>query len=66
MEVRLSVEPGAEDLPLPAYETEYAAGMDLRAAVAEALSLAPGQRAPAPRPRSAPAAAVPFATASAW
>jgi dUTP pyrophosphatase len=48
MEVRLSVEPGAEDLPLPAYETEYAAGMDLRAAVAEALSLAPGQRALVP------------------
>ena len=48
MEVRLSVEPGAEDLPLPAYETEHAAGMDLRAAVAEALSLAPGQRALVP------------------
>jgi dUTP pyrophosphatase len=48
MEVRLFVEPGAEDLPLPAYETEHAAGMDLRAAVAEALSLAPGQRALVP------------------
>ncbi|HEY5106610.1 MAG TPA: dUTP diphosphatase [Caulobacteraceae bacterium] len=38
------------DLPLPAYETAGAAGMDLRAAVpADApLILAPGQRAAAP------------------
>jgi len=36
----------AEGLPLPAYETEHAAGMDLRAAVAEAapLTLRPGER----------------------
>lgn len=43
--VRLAVEPGAEDLPLPAYETEHAAGMDLRAAVSEPLQLVPGARA---------------------
>ncbi len=40
----------ARDLPLPAYETALAAGMDLRAAVpADApLVLAPGARAAAP------------------
>lgn len=48
VEVALLVEPGAEDLPLPAYETEHAAGMDLRAAVVEPVSLAPGERALVP------------------
>lgn len=40
----------SQDLPLPAYETAGAAGMDLRAAVAEdqPLVLAPGQRAAIP------------------
>jgi dUTP pyrophosphatase len=33
------------DLPLPAYATEHAAGMDLLAAVPEPLTLAPGARA---------------------
>jgi len=32
----------AADLPLPAYETAGAAGMDVRAAVTEPLTLAPG------------------------
>ena len=36
---------GAENLDLPAYETEWAAGMDLAAAIAEDLILAPGARA---------------------
>ena len=38
--------PHGEGLPLPAYETAQAAGMDLRAAVPEAepLTLAPGER----------------------
>jgi dUTP pyrophosphatase len=38
--------PHAEGLPLPAYETNGAAGMDLRAAVAEdaPLTLSPGAR----------------------
>ena len=36
--------PGAETLDLPAYETELAAGMDLAAAIAENLTLAPGAR----------------------
>lgn len=40
----------AEGLPLPAYETSHAAGMDLRAAVAESapLTLRPGERAAVP------------------
>ncbi len=40
----------AKDLPLPAYETALAAGMDLRAAVAEGapIVLAPGGRAAIP------------------
>jgi dUTP pyrophosphatase len=42
--------PHAEGLPLPAYETSGAAGMDLRAAVAEAdpVVLRPGDRAMIP------------------
>ena len=40
--------PNGADLPLPAYETEGAAGLDLRAAIAEGLSLAPGERALVP------------------
>jgi dUTP pyrophosphatase len=41
---------GGEDLPLPAYETAQAAGMDLRAAVPEGapVTLAPGARAAIP------------------
>lgn len=39
---------GCEDMPLPAYETEHASGMDLRAAVTEPLVLRPGQRAAVP------------------
>ena len=40
----------AEGLPLPVYETAHAAGMDLRAAVAEnaPLILRPGERAAVP------------------
>ncbi|WP_309604979.1 dUTP diphosphatase [Phenylobacterium sp.] len=42
--------PHAEDLPLPAYETDQAAGMDLRAALPrdEPLTLRPGARHPVP------------------
>lgn len=42
--------PHAEGLDLPAYETEEAAGMDLRAALGESetLTLAPGKRALVP------------------
>ncbi|TYP94846.1 dUTP pyrophosphatase [Fodinibius salinus] len=38
----------AVDLPLPSYESEYAAGMDLRAALTEPMTLAPGKRALVP------------------
>ncbi len=37
--------PGNDDLPLPAYMTEHAAGLDLCAAVREEVILQPGQRA---------------------
>jgi dUTP pyrophosphatase len=42
--------PHGEGLPLPAYETVHAAGMDLRAAVAEddPVTLRPGERAAIP------------------
>lgn len=44
VDVRITQEPGTEDIPLPAYETVHAAGMDIRAAVTEPVTLAPGQR----------------------
>ena len=34
--------PGCEDVPLPAYQSEHAAGMDLHAAVAAPVAIAPG------------------------
>jgi len=40
--------PHAADLPLPAYATEHAAGMDLLAAIERDVVLAPGQRAIVP------------------
>ncbi len=46
--VRLLRLPHAEGLPNPAYETKGAAGMDLRAALAEPLTLEPGARALVP------------------
>jgi dUTP pyrophosphatase len=36
---------GAVAVPLPAYQTEGAAGLDLQAALAEEITLAPGARA---------------------
>src|SRR3989339_1709834 len=36
--------PGTEDLPLPCYMTDQAAGMDLFAAVAEDAAILPGER----------------------
>ncbi len=46
--VSCTQEPGCEDIPLPAYETDHAAGMDLRAAITEPLTLAPNERAMVP------------------
>ncbi|MBI1238084.1 MAG: dUTP diphosphatase [Alphaproteobacteria bacterium] len=37
--------PHGADLPLPSYETAGAAGLDLRAALSEPLTLQPGKRA---------------------
>lgn len=37
--------PHAADLPLPSYESRHAAGMDLRAALEEPVTLEPGGRA---------------------
>ncbi len=37
--------PHGADLPLPAYETAGAAGLDLRAAIGESVMLPPGERA---------------------
>ncbi len=36
--------PHAEDLALPSYESDYAAGMDIRAALREPVTLEPGTR----------------------
>lgn len=48
--VRVKIEriPGQEDVPLPVYETEGASGMDIRAAVREAVVLRPGEIALVP------------------
>ena len=45
-ELRVSIRrlPGTEDLPLPSYMTDQAAGMDLFAAVAEDVEILPGER----------------------
>jgi len=43
--LRVSRVPGAEDLPLPSYASEGAAGLDLRAALPSRLVLGPGERA---------------------
>ena len=48
VEVEVTRLPHAADLPLPVYETAGAAGMDLRAAVAEPVVLGPGARALVP------------------
>lgn len=45
MQARIWREPDAQDLPLPVYATELAAGLDLRAAVPDTLTLRPGERA---------------------
>ena len=50
MSVRVQVtrKPGTEDLPLPAYQTEHASGMDLLAAVEKPMVVEPGRRALVP------------------
>lgn len=46
--IQLKRLPGNEDIPLPRRMSEWAAGFDLHAAVAEPLTLAPGARALVP------------------
>ena len=42
--LQIEILPGNEDLGLPAYATEGAAGLDLKAALIEPLTLKPGER----------------------
>lgn len=42
--VQISIDPHGADLPLPSYETEASAGMDLRAAITDSITVAPGER----------------------
>ena len=44
LRVQISRDPGTEDIPLPQYETEHAAGMDVRAAVPGPVTLQTGER----------------------
>lgn len=46
--VKLTRLPHGEGLPLPSYETADSAGMDLRAAVTETVTIEPGKRALVP------------------
>ena|SRR5579885_2685003 len=46
--LKIELLPGQEDLGLPAYATEGSAGMDLKAALAEPLTLGPGDRGVVP------------------
>ena len=44
MKIQFTKLPHAGDLPLPSYESEYAAGMDIRAALEDPITLQPGAR----------------------
>ncbi len=46
--VEVARKPGTEDLPLPAYQSEHASGMDLLAALDEPVTIEPGARAIVP------------------
>jgi len=48
VDVRISRVPGAEDVPLPSYKTEGAAGMDIHAANPTPMTIVPGGRAVVP------------------
>ena len=47
-DVQIARLPHGKDLPLPGYQSELSAGMDLLAAVAEPVTLTPGKRAMIP------------------
>lgn len=44
MNIQFKKLPHAEDLPLPSYESKFAAGMDIRAALEAPIELSPGKR----------------------
>ncbi len=44
VKVKIYKEPGTEDIPLPEYQTEDSAGMDLHAVINEDIILMPGER----------------------
>ncbi len=44
MNIEFKKLPHASDLPLPSYESKYAAGMDIRAALEEPVELRPNER----------------------
>ncbi|GIV05244.1 MAG: deoxyuridine 5'-triphosphate nucleotidohydrolase [Fimbriimonadales bacterium] len=48
LRVLITQDPDATDLPLPSYQTDGSAGVDLYAAVKEPLTLQPGERALVP------------------
>jgi dUTP pyrophosphatase len=48
VEVRVLRLPHAADLPLPAYQSEHAAGLDLTAAIDAPIAIMPGERAMIP------------------
>ena len=48
MKIAIQRLPHSEDLPLPAYATAGAAGLDLIAAVQGEITLEPGRHAPVP------------------
>lgn len=41
--LKIKRDPAAADLPLPAYQTAFAAGLDLHAACTEPITVAPGE-----------------------
>jgi len=46
--IQVTRQSGTEDIPLPSYQTEHAAGMDISAAVDTPLVLKPGERTAVP------------------
>lgn len=48
LRVKIAVLEHGKGLKLPAYETEHAAGMDLRAALLDPMEIAPGERCVVP------------------
>lgn len=43
LDIKITIEPGCEDIPIPEYQTEGSSGLDLRAAVDSDTILKPGE-----------------------